>query len=201
MKNLLSVAILLTILIAPVSQAAISSEQITETNPAILPSNPLYFLKGWGEGFQRFFIKNPVKEAMFDLRVLNQKGAEIALSSELSTDSDQDLNEYLEAATTFVASLSVVTSDDLDTHAAKVFESREQLLDFWLERTVLHIRLHDQFQPEEADPALTASQLQLEGAIETLRTLIGEGFEDSLRLVASAQDSDFALRYLPVASE
>jgi len=46
-------------------------------NVGMLPNNPLYFLKEWGRKLNRFFIFDKVKKTEFELKVANEKAAEL----------------------------------------------------------------------------------------------------------------------------
>ncbi len=60
----------------------VTLEDLEVTNPGVLPTSPFYFFKEWQRGFQRFFTFNPVSRAEFELKIANEKAAELREVSE-----------------------------------------------------------------------------------------------------------------------
>lgn len=46
-------------------------------DPGLLPTNPFYFLKEWGRGVRRIFTFDSLKKVQLEMRITNEKAAEI----------------------------------------------------------------------------------------------------------------------------
>src|SRR3989344_3868730 len=95
------VALLLTLfLITGLAYAQEKSQPIPDSsvieNPGILPTNPFYFLKEWRRGFQRFFTTNPVAKAELELKIVNEKAAEVVKVQEALPENTEAISEALE---------------------------------------------------------------------------------------------------------
>jgi len=55
----------------------VTTEDFGVDNPGVLPTNPFYFFKEFTRGLRGLFIFDPVKRAEYELRIVNQKAAEI----------------------------------------------------------------------------------------------------------------------------
>ena len=65
-------------------------------NPGILPTNPFYFFKEFSRGVRSFFTFNPVAKARLELKVANQKAAEIEKLDEISPDNEEAIGKALD---------------------------------------------------------------------------------------------------------
>jgi len=55
-------------------------------NPGVLPTNPFYFFKEFGRTIRRAFTVDPVAKANYELKVVNEKAAELQELEELGAD-------------------------------------------------------------------------------------------------------------------
>lgn len=200
MKNI-TIAFLSAIIVSsPLTAMAFTSQQITENNPAILPDNPFYFIKSWTQEFQDIFISNPVKKAMFHSHLLDQKGAEIAISMELEDGSvsEEIILDYASKASNFSAKINELTQTNVAENVGLVFETSDQLIDYLLERTIVHLELHlEIFKLNKGNESLTASEIDLKQNIARLVQLDTEpSLEERIILISKSQNSDFALQFL-----
>lgn len=56
------------------------------SSPGILPTNPFYFFKEWARTIRRVFTVDPVAKANYELKVVNEKAAELQELKELGAD-------------------------------------------------------------------------------------------------------------------
>ncbi len=69
------------ILLAQVEAVTIADLGIED--PGLLPTNPFYFFKEWGRSFRRVITRNPVAKAELELKIVNEKAAELKRVEEL----------------------------------------------------------------------------------------------------------------------
>lgn len=62
----------------------------------LLPISPLYFLKEVKRDLMRFFTKDPVSEAMLELRIVNEKAAELKKIQEFKPNDVPDIAKAME---------------------------------------------------------------------------------------------------------
>src|SRR3989344_1198669 len=65
-------------------------------NPGVLPTNPFYFLKEWRRGITRFFTTNPVARVELELKIVNEKAAEVVKVQEALPENTEAISEALE---------------------------------------------------------------------------------------------------------
>src|SRR3989338_8441280 len=66
------------------------------TNPGILPTSPFYFFKEMGRGMQGFFTFNPVAKAELQLKIANEKAAELKQVTETQPKNTEAIQKALE---------------------------------------------------------------------------------------------------------
>lgn len=64
------------------SDSNITAEDLEVSNPGLLPTSRLYFLKEFGRGLRRTFTFNAVNKAELELKIANEKAAELKKVSE-----------------------------------------------------------------------------------------------------------------------
>lgn len=62
---------------APTTGDEVTISDLGVEKAGLLPTNPFYFIKEWGRGARLFFASDPVKKAELELRVVNEKAAEL----------------------------------------------------------------------------------------------------------------------------
>src|SRR3989304_7133808 len=67
---------------APAAGEEITVSDLGVEKTGILPTNPFYFIKEWGRGIQLLMTPDPVKKAEHELKVANEKAAELKRISE-----------------------------------------------------------------------------------------------------------------------
>jgi hypothetical protein len=200
MKTTIATILSAIILSSPLTVMAFTGQQITDNNPAILPGNPFYFIKSWAQDFQNIFISNPVRKVMFSSYVLDQKGAEIAIAmdKEDANISNSTILEYSEKAKNFRAKISELTPEIIEKNLGLVFESSDQLIDYLLERVIVHLKLHlEIFEVNGPSEAVTSLEIALRQNIAKLASLDPTPtLEERILLISKAQDSNFALQFI-----
>src|SRR3989344_6012567 len=94
MKNL-AIFILLVQFFA-ISAGNISAQTVTIADlgveePTLLPTNPFYFLKEFGRSVRQVFTFNPIAKAKLELRIVNEKAAEVKKVQELRGEDEKGL--------------------------------------------------------------------------------------------------------------
>ena len=74
----------------------ITSDDLGVFDPGILPTSRWYFFKEWGRGIQRVFTFNAVAKAALELKISNEKAAEVAKVKELKPDDESAISRALE---------------------------------------------------------------------------------------------------------
>ncbi len=88
---------------------------------AILPGNPLFFVKGWGENIRGFFIGGEVSEAQFQLEIAGSRAGELRKLLDWAADNESVLSialvQYRDSLEAFETKLSGLTTEDLGDDA------------------------------------------------------------------------------------
>ncbi len=130
----------------PESTTAEQAETVTAAdlgveNTGILPTNPFYFLKNWRNGIQLIFTFNPVKKAELELKVVDQKAAELQKLQETRPDDEQGielaLQNYQQAQERLKEKLEALKETSQNPNI-------EKLLDKLADRVVKHEKLMDE---------------------------------------------------------
>jgi hypothetical protein len=66
-----------------------------EKEPKLLPTGPFYFLKEWGRGIRMFFTFDPIAKAEFELKITNEKAAELAAIVEKEPQNEKAIEKAL----------------------------------------------------------------------------------------------------------
>ncbi|MDP2641626.1 MAG: DUF5667 domain-containing protein [Candidatus Yanofskybacteria bacterium] len=173
-KNLLLVSLLAAFVLGGTVQA-----QTTELpDPGMLPDNPLYFFKSWGEGIGTFFAFGGVAKAERFLNLAERRLAEAnALAERGKPDiAARSVERYEEQLARALARADEARENGLDTDEvlAKVSEAtlkHQEVLAGVYERV-----------PEQAKPAIErAMQSGLRGHEEALQAISGEKREEALQ--------------------
>ncbi|MDP2695840.1 MAG: DUF5667 domain-containing protein [bacterium] len=83
---MLTTKYILISLLIPALLSGVAFASGNDFDPAITPTNPLYFLKEWGRSIKLFFTFSPTAKAELELKILNQKAAEIIKVKKLRPD-------------------------------------------------------------------------------------------------------------------
>ncbi|MDO8559362.1 MAG: DUF5667 domain-containing protein [bacterium] len=78
------------------SEETITTEDLGITNPGILPTSRFYFFKEIGRGLQGIFTFNPVAKAELELKITNEKAAEIKKITETQPEKIEAIQKALE---------------------------------------------------------------------------------------------------------
>lgn len=119
----------------------ITLEDLEVSDPGTLPTSPFYFLKNWGRGIERVFTFNPVSRAELELKIVNEKVAEI---KKLESTAD-------EAALTKALENYKESAERLKTRFEALKETSEnpnvdKLLDKLADRTLKHQQLFEELK-------------------------------------------------------
>ena len=198
MKKTIATILSAVFLLSPLSAMAFTSQQITANNPAVLPENPFYVFKSWTREIQNFFISNPVKKLMFNVHVLGQKGAEVAISLELSSGiSETALNNYAATSIALAEKISNLTPAVIEENISLVFETSDQLIDYLLERLIVHIELHQKILKASDNEQIKLAKEALIQSIGKLGALdLDPNLSERIQMIARSQGSDFALQFI-----
>lgn len=78
-------------------------------NPGLLPTSPLYFLKEWRRDFVRMFVTDSLSQVRFELRIVDEKAAELKKVLELKSVDEiiirQTLKSYGDSIGKFTSKL------------------------------------------------------------------------------------------------
>lgn len=82
-------------------QAVQNAETVTTgdlgvSDPGLLPTNPFYFLKEFGRNFQRVFTFNSLSKAELELKITNEKAAEVKKIQEIAPNDNNAIVKGLE---------------------------------------------------------------------------------------------------------
>src|SRR3989344_2829763 len=83
-----------TAAVAP--EESITVQDLGVTEPGILPTSPFYFFKEMGRGVQSLFTFNPVAKAELELKIANEKAAEVKKITETQPQNTQAIQKALE---------------------------------------------------------------------------------------------------------
>lgn len=78
----------------PVTET-VTLEDLGVSEPGILPTNPFYFIKEWGRGVRSFFTFNRIAKAELELRIANEKAAELKKVQETRPDDIRGLDKAM----------------------------------------------------------------------------------------------------------
>lgn len=145
----------------------VTAQDLGIENPGILPTNPFYFFKEFSRGVRRFFIFDPVGRAEFELKVLNEKAAELEVVEEIDpTDTDaidNAIDNYNENVERLRAALEALAENSENPNV-------DRLLDKLTDRALRHQQLFDELHEKHAE---------LRARIETAQ----DGLDEAVRLV------------------
>lgn len=183
-----------SVAVAQVSDGASTVEEITRSdlgveNPGILPTNPFYFIKEWGRSIKMFFTFNRVSKAEYELKIANQKAAELKKVEELKANDTEALTKALENYNKSVERLKSrleslgETSEDL---------SVDKLLDQLTERALKHQQLLEELKVKHEELKAKAEEAEekfgdaVKRAVENIDT--PQKVKERLEKVIDAQE-------------
>jgi len=111
-------------------------------SPGILPTNPFYFIKKFGWSIRRVFTFNPVKKVELELRIADQRAAEIRKLSEVSEDEEsiaKAAENYEDNVLRLKAKLEALKETSENPNI-------DVLLDKVIERSLKHQELFDELK-------------------------------------------------------
>lgn len=126
----------------------VTAEDLDVESPGILPTNPFYFFKEFSRGVRRFFIFNPIARAEFELKVLNEKAAELEIVEELEPGNSEAISNAIENYSENV--------DRLRANLEALAETSEnpnvdRLLDQLTDRVLQHQQLFDELREKHEE--------------------------------------------------
>jgi len=134
-------------------------------NVGLLPTNPFYFLKNWKHGIQRFFTFNPISKAELELRITNQKAAELKMVREIMPDNEQGITKALQ---NYQKKLEALTETSQNPNV-------DRLLDKLADRIVEHEKLFDEIVQKTKHDTIKAAIRNVRARIEeTVGTAAGK---------------------------
>lgn len=178
---------------ADAADAELAVEEITTSdlgveNPGLLPTNPFYFFKEWGRGIKMFFTFNKVAKIKYELKVANQKAAELKKVEEVIPDDTEAIQEALDNYNE--------NAEKLKTRLQSLQETSEnpnvdKLLDQLADRAMKHQQLFEELKAkhEEIDDKIADVQIQVTNALQEVANRLDtpEKFKERLDSVIQAQ--------------
>jgi len=113
----------------------------TTGNVGILPTSPFYFLKEWGRGIKMFFTFNPVSKAELELKISDEKIAELAAVSEKDPQNEKAVEKSL---ANYEASREKLAKRLMSLEDTSNNPNLDKLIDKIFEQEVKHIEVFDQ---------------------------------------------------------
>jgi len=145
---LVSLAMLLTAgAVSAQEGAAIAPEEVVTIQdlgvpePTVLPTSPFYFFKEMGRGVQSLFTFNPVAKAELELKIANEKAAEVKKITETQPQNTQAIQKALENYQKTQEKLRVKFEGLKETSQNPKLD---ELLNKLTDRTVKHEKLFDE---------------------------------------------------------
>lgn len=163
----------------------VSLDDLGVSEPGILPTNPFYFLKEWGRGVRSFFTFNRVAKAELELRITNEKAAELKKVQETRPDDTRGIDKALLNYQKSQERLKIKFEAIRETSQNPNMDS---LLDKLTDRIVKHEKLFDEIAQKSEHDAARA-------IIQNIRARIGETVaaaskkDDSAKFVARLEKS------------
>ena len=167
----------------------ITAQDLGIENPGILPTNPFYFFKEFSRGVRKFFIFDEVGRAEFELKVLNERAAELEAVEGLEPENSDAIggaidnyNENLERLRTHLEELAE-TSENPNV---------DRLLDMLTERTIRHQQLFDELHEkhENLRARIEAAQDGLDENMRPVFDRLGtcEEFRERIEMIIADSD-------------
>ena len=167
----------------------ITSEDLGIDNPGILPTNPFYFFKELSRGFRKFFIFDEVGRAEFELKVLNEKAAELEAIEEIdpsNTDAiGSAIDNYNKNMERLRANLEAISETSENPNV-------DRLLNQLTDRVLRHQQLFDELREKHVELRVKIERTQ-DDLDETLRPVfdrIGtcEEFRERIEMIIADSD-------------
>lgn len=152
----------------------ITLKDLEVTNPGILPTSNLYFLKIFVRGIERAITFNSAKRAELELRITNEKAAEIKKLEETAADTkslERAIESYKESTELLKSRFEALKENSENPNIDK-------LLDKLADRTLKHQQLFDE---------LKAKNDELKNKIEDAEDNLGSAAADVVERLDSAE--------------
>ncbi len=121
----------------------VTFEDLGVLRTGLLPTNPFYFVKEWGRAIQLFFTPDPVRRAGLELRIVNEKAAELKKIAENDPKNEEALgravnnyNKNIDRLRARLESLKETSSNP----------NIDELLERLTDRTVKHQQLFEELK-------------------------------------------------------
>lgn len=148
---------------ADIESSGITLEDLEVSDPGILPTSNFYFFKEFVRGLRRAVIFNAVNRAELELKIVNEKAAELKKVSQNNTDEkglERAIANYKDNAKRLKTRLEALKDTSENPNVDK-------LLDKLTDRTIKHIQLFDELKNkhENIKEKLEEAQKGLDGVI------------------------------------
>lgn len=167
----------------------ITAEDLGVENPGILPTNPFYFFKEFSRGVQRFFKFDEVGRAEFELKVLNEKAAEMEIVEEMDPSNSDALETAVENYNEHVSRLRIRLEALSETSENP---NVDRLLDQLTDRALSHQQLFDELHEKHVElrVRIETTQDDLDEAVRPVFDRIGtcEEFKERMERIATEGD-------------
>lgn len=124
----------------------VTLEDLGFTSPGILPNSPFYFLKNFGRNIERVFTFNPISRAELELRITNEKAAEIKKLEETADNAvlTKAVENYKESARLLKLRFEALKETSENPNIDK-------LLDKLTKRVLKHSQLFEELKAKNAE--------------------------------------------------
>src|SRR3989344_5959300 len=159
----------------------VTNEDLGVEDPGLLPTSRFYFLKNWGRGVQTFFSFGAEKKANLELKIANEKAAELKKVAEQSSTEATE-----KALENYRRSQEIVKNRLESLRETSENPNIDRLLGSISERIVLHEKLFDEIQKRHEEVGETVERVR-----ERVRDTVAkaaekdspEKFKERLRIV------------------
>jgi tetratricopeptide (TPR) repeat protein len=125
----------------PQESSSLNQYLKTTGNVGILPTSPFYFFKEWGRGIKMFFTFNPVSKAELELKISDEKIAELAAVSEKDPQNEKAVEKAL---ANYEESREKLAKRLMSLEDTSNNPNLDKLIDKIFEQEVKHIEVFDQ---------------------------------------------------------
>ena len=130
--------------VQPAAQAeTVTTADLGVSDPGLLPTNPFYFLKEWGRGARRIFTFDSVKKAELELRIINEKAAELR---RVEDNQPQNIKAIQSAIENYQENQQRLAEKFENLKATSSNSDVDKLLEEFADRAVKHAKVFDELE-------------------------------------------------------
>lgn len=151
---------------APTTGDEITISDLGVEKAGLLPTNPFYFVKEWGRGIRLFFTPDLVKKAELELRIVNEKAAELKQVDKNNPQDEEALQKAIDNYSTNIGRLRARLEALKETSENPKID---ELLNKLTERAVKHEELFENLKERHAKlkERIEAAQNNMDEAVNS----------------------------------